>query len=263
MGLRTPFLAALCLIPLGLIPLAGAAFAQDGTQGRAMNDDLPSVTLTGYLFLPALSGRATAFEALPPADIDLSFSDVLKDLEGGLMGATEYRTGPFSILGDLMFTQVRPGGTLRGPLKSEVELRQRAWTVQGIGLYRVYATPDMRVDLGGGLRFWHLDNKASINSNALPYRTASQDKSWIDPVLAARLQARLADNWAVTAYADYGFSGVGSDKTWQVLGTVDYSWSENLSVSMGYRVLATDYEDGDFTYDVTMRGPVVGISYRF
>lgn len=251
------------LLALGLLPLAGMASAQEQAARPAMNDDQPQVILSGYLFASAIKGRATAFEALPPANLDLSFSDVLHDFEGGLMGAAEYRTGPFSIIGDLMFTQVRPGGTLQGPLQSDVELRQRGLTLQTTGLYRVYATPDMRVDLGGGLRYWHMDNKASINSDALPYRTNSQDKDWVDPVLAARFQTRIDDKWSATAYADYGFSGMGSDKTWQLLGTVDYAWTDNLSLRMGYRVLATDYEDGDFTYDVTMRGPVLGVSYRF
>ncbi|PTM76095.1 hypothetical protein [Cereibacter johrii] len=247
--------SAACLLVLSCA--AGAAGAQ------AMDEDQPRLVLSGYLFASGLSGQASTFENLPPADIDLSFGDVLEDFEGGLMGVAEYRTGPVTLLGDMMFTQVRPGGTLQGPLASDVELRQRSLTLQTTALYRLHATPDMRVDLGAGLRYWHMDNKISTSSDALGYRTRSQDQDWVDPVAAARVQVRLAPGWTATAYADYGFSGVGSDETWQLLGTVDYSWNERMSLRMGYRVLATDYRNGDFLYDVTMRGPVLGLAYRF
>ncbi|WP_232520748.1 hypothetical protein [Rhodobacter sp. CZR27] len=249
MSLRTlPASVLLCLS-------AGAAVAQTA--------DEPRLILSGYLFASALTGRASSFEGLPPADLDLSFGDVLEDLEGGIMGAADYRFGGWSLLGDLMLTQVRPGGTLPGPLASNLELRQRSATLQATLLREILATPVLSVDLGAGLRYWHLDNKVSSNSEALDYRTASQDRDWVDPVLAARLRARLDEAWSLTLVADHGFSGVGSDETWQLIGTLDYRWTERLSLRMGYRVLSTDLRDDGFVYDVTMRGPVIGLSYRF
>ena len=64
-------------------------------------------------------------------------------------------------------------------------------------------------------------------------------------------------------FADYGLPGGGSDKTRQLVGTVDYGRRESLSVRMGYLVLATDLNDDGFEYDVMMRGPVLEVSYHF
>ena len=254
MGLRHCLLAG-----LGLAALTGAAWADP----RARHDDTPGLVLSGYLFTSAIQGQASAVEGLPPAALDLSFGDVLENLDGGLMGAAEYRAGAFSLLGDAMVSQVSPDGMLPGPLQSTVELRQRALTLQATALYRVQATSTTRWDLGVGLRYSHLDTRATMAADGLGTRSRSQSRDWVDPVLAARFRGALSDRWSATAYGDYGVTGIGSEKTWQLLATLDYSWSDRVSVRIGYRALATDYRDGDYVYDVTLRGPLLGVSYRF
>jgi hypothetical protein len=36
-----------------------------------------------------------------------------------------------------------------------------------------------------------------------------------------------------------------------------------MQISAGYRALSWDYDDNDFEWDVTMHGPVLGMSFRF
>lgn len=239
--------------------LGSAAFG----QGLAMNDDDRQIFASGYLFASGVSGEVSTIGALPSADVDLSFRDVLEDLKGGVMAMAEYRQGRWSLMGDLMYTYVRPSGSLHGFPNSDVELRQRQTTLQGNVLYRAYATPDLRIDVGAGLRYWHLNNRLTVSAPAIPTVSGTQDKDWLDPVIAVRFQTRINDKWRATLFADYGGFGSGSDETWQVVGTLDYSLNENLYLRAGYRVLSTDYRDGNYLFDMTMRGPLIGLTYRF
>ena len=52
---------------------------------------------------------------LPAANLNLSFGDLLKNMNVGLMGAAEMRIGRWGFLADAMLSQVTPGGSLPGP----------------------------------------------------------------------------------------------------------------------------------------------------
>lgn len=224
----------------------------------------PSFSFTGYGWASALHGRASTLPPLPAAKVDLSFGDILKDFNGGLMGAAEMRLGNWGFIADAMVSQVTSGATLPGPFFSTVKLRSQTVTVQASALYRVYSDPTFDVDLGAGLRFWNLDNRLTIGPGALNLALEhSEAENWLDPVLAARLIARLGGPWSMTLIGDVGGFDVGSRLTWQALGTVNYRWNENWMLHAGYRALHVDYRKGRFLYDTTMHGPILAATYRF
>lgn len=224
----------------------------------------PSFSFTGYGWASALHGRASTLPPLPPAKVDLSFGDILKDFNGGLMGVAEMRVGNWGFIADAMFTQVTSGATLPGPYFSSVKLRSQTLTLQATALYRLYSDATFDVDLGAGLRFWNLDNRLKIGPGILNLAIEhSEAENWLDPVLAARLIARLGGPWSVTLIGDVGGFDVGSRLTWQALGTVNYRWDESWTFHAGYRALHVDYRSGRFLYDTTMHGPILAATYRF
>jgi hypothetical protein len=95
----------------------------------------------------------------------------------------------------------------------------------------------------------------------------SGDVTWVDPVVRARLAARLGDAWTLRGRTDIGGFGMTSNLTWQVAGYVDFRASDLIAIVGGYRVLSNDYEsgsgDGLFRYDVTVSGPALGVSFIF
>lgn len=68
-------------------------------------------------------------------------------------------------------------------------------------------------------------------------------------------------------WLDVGGFGIGSDLTYQVIGTVGYLFDSGVRVFGGWRYFAFDYEteDGglDKTLDLGYSGPVFGASYAF
>lgn len=267
-------LAASLLLAL---PLAAPARAADpaGTPAPppapvadptppAADPAAPQFSGTFYLWASGLRGKTSTLPPLPPVNVDLGFGDILENFDGGIMGKAEMRLGRWSLIGDVMFTQVSPSGTLPAPFSSDVEVRSRSLTLQGNALYRLYDSGTVSLDAGAGARFWYLDNRLDLAPGARPTRTiVTEDESWVDPVLAGRIIAGLGGPWGVTVAGDIGGFNIGSDLTWQAIGTIDYDWSDRLALRAGYRALSVDYQDGKFLYDVLMQGPVVGMTYRF
>lgn len=249
-----------CSLPAAAADLAPAAKAPYSFAPVVA----PSFSFTGYGWASTLYGRASTLPPLPAAKVDLSFGDILKDFNGGLMGVAEMRMGNWGFIADAMLSQVTSGATLPGPYFSSVKLRSQTLTLQATALYRLYSDASIDVDLGAGLRFWNLDNRLTIGPGALNLAIEhSEAENWLDPVLAARLIARLGGPWSVTLIGDIGGFDAGSRLTWQALGTVNYQWNENWLFHAGYRALHVDYRKERFLYDTTMHGPILAATYRF
>ena len=87
-----------------------------------------------------------------------------------------------------------------------------------------------------------------------------------NPLVGVNVVAQLTERWAVRAEADIGGFGVGSDLTWNAQAIVTYRWTVggyDVLAGAGYRALYWDYQDGDFAWDVTMSGPMLGAAVRF
>ena len=226
--------------------------------------DGPTFSFTGYFWATSLNGKSSTLPPLPATKIDLNFGDIAKDLNAGITAAGEIRLGRWGLLTDVMYSKVTPGGALPGPFFSALQVRTESLTLQGSVLYRVYTNDTFDLDFGPGARFWNLDNKLTVKPGALNLRLEhSEAENWIDPIVSARLIARINDAWSVTVAGDVGGFSVGSRFTYQVLGTLNYKWSDHVSLHAGYRLLSVDYKKGDFLYDVRMYGPILALTYRF
>lgn len=91
----------------------------------------------------------------------------------------------------------------------------------------------------------------------------SADKDWIDPILGVRAEWNFTDKWFLAGRSDIGGFSVGSDFTWSLQGTVGYRFTEKVSAELGYRYLDTDYQDGNFTYDMAEHGIFTGLNITF
>jgi len=80
-----------------------------------------------------------------------------------------------------------------------------------------------------------------------------------------RLKASLSRAVFVTAKADVGGFGIGSDLTFQLFGGLGLNLSPRLTTVIGYRHLDVDYRRArtDFVYDVALSGLVAGFGFRF
>lgn len=218
----------------------------------------------GYIWAASARGETDVIGPLEPVGLDLSFGDVLKALKFAFMGAAEARKGRIVIIGDLMFTHLaaKEGIDIRNQDFLDAKLDSRTAAVTLLGGYRAVEKGPVLVDLlaGGRLNF----SKTSLDLEG-PNQSAegSVKQTWLDPVVAVRTTFPLGDKWRLVAYGDVGGIVVGSDISWQAIGTVNYDISRKLSLGAGWRVFKVNYDKGDFLYDVAQSGPIFVFRTQF
>ena len=198
------------------------------------------------------------------ADVDVGFSDLAENMNFGLMPGIELSKGPFVIAFNGVFTQLEndvsvttPGGAnIGGDATFDVYIADVA-----VG-YHVADIPigDNGMSLGitpaVGLRYTYLG--LEVNPKNFPSREG--DQQFVDPYVGGRLALKISDSLTWRTDGSIGGFGVGSDFTWLAQTMLDWRFSKRFELNVGYRALYQDYEDGDFTWDMTAHGPWIGFS---
>ena len=240
---RPPALAATLAATLALT--AAPALAQDW-----------SGQVTVYGWGAGVGGDFTPFTGAPTLSFDKSLSDVLEDLDAAVFITGLARRGDLVFFGDLTYTASSRAGLVPPGIPAAGEVSLRALTLAGGK--RFDAGGGTTVDVLGGLRAWKIDGEVTS-----PVLSVAPSASFVDPILAVRVNTPLSDRWSVLSYVDIGGFGVGSDFTWQIAVTANYQARDNLFLSAGWRHLAVDYADGGTVFDGALSGPVLGLTFTF
>ena len=259
-------LGAAIVAALGATPTVAQAQAAASSGGGW------TFEFTPYLWSAGMSGEVGA-GALPTMNVDMSFSDILDNLDAGLMGAFEARNGRWGLLFDAIYMKLAHSATASrtgpGPIGStataSAELEMTQTVFAAAVAYRAIEgrTP---LDVIGGARYAKLTVDAQIDGSFYAQTgsvAASAEKSWVDPYIGVRVQHPIAERWTLVGYADVGGFGVGSDFTWQALAGVNYEFSKSIAGKFGYRYLYVDYDKDGFRYDMANSGLYLGAGIRF
>ncbi|MFU0507146.1 hypothetical protein [Pseudaminobacter sp. NGMCC 1.201702] len=220
-----------------------------------------TVTAAPYFWMAGISGNVAQFGS-PTVSIDRSFSDIFDDLKFGGMVLGEARNGPFSIVGDLIYTKMASDrGTSRGIVASKVAVSSETFTgFLGAG-YAVVDSDPLRLDVIGGARLWSVDTDIAISGGILDDQTFHDGATWVDAMAGLRLNYSLTPKLFLTGWS---FVGAGAaDVDWDVAGAVGYHISDRFSALVGYRALGVDYEKGSFVFDIVQQGPILGLTMQF
>jgi hypothetical protein len=233
--------------------------------------------ITGYGWATSIAG-STGFGTLPTLPYYASFGKVLEHFQGAFMGSIVARNDTF--IGGIDFIWARIGGSsiLSNPNnalyggKTSLTLNESAITAFG-GLRVPLGVPNL--DLYGtvGARNFYSGTKLAVSGPlGLFNGTESVVKDWIMPVAGFAGQYRFSDRWFMNMLADLG--GWSDSATGQALASVGYNWTQNISTTIGYRVMYTythqdtgfselTFEPRSFRYQQWMYGPFAGFKYSF
>ncbi len=213
-----------------------------------------------YLWGAALDGTSGVGDVV--ADVDVSFSDLLDDLEFGFMGTYRASRDRFSVTVDAVYMGL--GATERGPggrLKADIDLDQVA--LEANAGYEVRE----RLVVFGGLRYNDLSAEVVATGPLGNAQTAEGDESWVDPIVGAHYSIPLSDAWSLNLRGDIGGFGIGSDFAWQGVATFRWQFSGRAGALAAYRYMSMDYDDGQgsnrFKYDMAFSGPALGVVFTF
>lgn len=214
--------------------------------------------ITPYVWASGLGGDIAPFTGAPTLSFDKSFSEVLEDLDTAFFLSGYARKDRLVVLGDLSYSASSKDGLIPPGLPAEGELTQRSLTLAAG--WRAIDDGGLALDVLGGVRAWKIKAEVSVAGGLI---SRSGDKDFVDPIIALRANYQLAPRWSAIAYLDHGVTGMGSEKTTQVVATVNYQMTDHAFLSVGYRRLDVDYRSGGTRVDATMAGPLLGLTWRF
>lgn len=241
------------------LPLAFAATqiaAQSQTTGGWQ------FTITPYLWASGQEGRVGAFENAPDTDVDLSFSDLVENLEFAAMVVGNARNGRWGITADVFYFAAATDGDIAADAFSGYEYDSTLTFVTVVGEYAVVDQPDTTLWLGAGARYWSVTNDLSLNPGAQPGGSFDGDDHWWDPVISVRGTTDLGARTFFTGALFTGGFGAGSESMVDAFAGVGYAFTPTIAGIAGYRYLAVDRDEDDFLYDVRLEGLMLGVRFQ-
>jgi hypothetical protein len=223
-----------------------------------------SFTLTPYAWLPGVSGGVTTpYQRLHP-HFGMGSGKVLGDLSTvPVMLTAEAHYGRFTLLGDIVYAGMKPELQTKDIAFSGGHALLLNTTAEMLGLYRVYAAPRMGFEIGGGMRYWDVSTKLSLDPGLLPGYINKTTMSWIEPVIAARYTAAFSPRAGVSLYGDLGGFGAGSRLSWQGIASLDYAITDWAVGKFGWRSLGFEKNRNSIDLNTGFNGPFFAVSFRF
>ena len=197
------------------------------------------------------------------ADVDLSFSDILDDLDMTVMVHGEGFRDQWGFFADYLYLdmsdkQSGPNGSVRAEMAATL--------FDLAGVYRPSETME-GIEAFAGLRYFKPDITFDVTPMGGNTKRTRVDDSYTDFLVGARYTGAINDNWFYRLRADA--SGGDTDGTWSLLASAGYRFGSNLDKSfiIGYRHMEIDLENDDgpltVTNDMTMSGPFVALNIAF
>lgn len=158
-------------------------------------------------------------------------------------------------------------GNLAIAAGDEIESSLDFWTLEAVGSYRVFedqTVPNSKgiigaavgIDILGGVRFFDVDLEVST-----PTDSQSADNLWAQPVLGARVEISLWENFGFDVTSAFGYLPAGDNTSfsWDIVAGFHWRPWENVGVQFGYQQLAFTLEDGDDAEEFRWQGSMAGI----
>jgi len=233
-----------------------------------------------YMWMPQITGSAT-FPGGNTASFDMKFHTILDHLKMAGMGTLEAQKGPWGAFTDVVYMNV--GGTKTATrdhtidgipvpigITSDTGMNLKSWIWTLAGSYRVQATPESEVDLFAGARMLTIEPTLTYNFSADlgpftgPGRSGSRTvkaRDW-DGIVGVKGRATFGANreWFIPYYADIGTGD--SDLTWQLSAGIGYSFSWGDAI-LNYRYLDYNFKSSSKVNDLNIKGPVLGVAFRW
>ena len=205
------------------------------------------------------------------SDVDISFDDLISNLNMAFMGDFEARKSKWSLAADLIYLNVGAGdggsvpiSTVPGvSLEVDADIKLRAWVMGFTGGYNLWQSERGTLDAIAGARYLEvkvtLDATKQLGPLARQRETTASGENW-DAIIGVKGDINLADKWYAPYYLDVGTGD--SDLTWQIAAGVGYrfNWGE---VNLLYRHMDWDFKSGSAVDNLNLSGPQLGARFNF
>lgn len=218
-----------------------------------------------YLFALGLDGR-TVIQG-DESYVDMSFSDILEDLEMAATGHLEAnkRDSPWGFFGDIFYSSL--GANIEEP-NAEWDLNMTY--LEGAALYGM----GENFQFLGGLRYITMDMTLDVKPPISPPiqpgpgpQRVEGSQSWTDLMVGGRYRTMISKRFGFSARGDLAGFGISSSSnlTWNVILLGQFKATNRIGLILGWRWFDIDYENTDdlFVFDVLQSGPMFAFNYSF
>ena len=251
-----------------------AITASQSAWAQAVPDDGWAWRATIYGWFPSIKSSTQTFDS--GIETEVNPGNYLSNLKFAFMGALEGRSGPWSVVGDVVYlnqgdlkTAVKsitgPAGIVTIPVQANLNTKLEA----GVGSFAVgrsiASSAASPMDAIIGTRYTRVKSRVewefSGPAGDLPQRgDAEVTKDLWDGVVGLRGRAALGGPWFVPYHLD---CGAGSSRfTWQAIGGIGYrtTWGD---IALVYRHLEYDFHSDRPMSDLRISGPALGATFQF
>ena len=270
--------AAVCAALLCMPGFAGADVAEGGASDPAevpagdsvakppredrveFRDGEWGFSVVPYLWLAGARGTSTVNGQ--ENGIDISFADILENLDFALMGRMTARWRDLSIVVEPVYLSLGQGVTV-GPLRPRVGVK--LLLIDMIARYGFdFAGGKERLDLVAGVRTVSLDLGLKLRNTG---QKLSADDSWYKPIVGLDYSSRWSDKWKFRAHGDVGGFDPSDDFTWSFDSQLGRAIGKRSTVLFGYKLLSMKHNwsgpPNQNGIDMLFHGPVLGWDFAF
>ena len=232
------------------------------TTAWSQDSDSWDWKIAPYLWTVGISGDLTIGDI--NQDIDVSFSDILKDFEVGGSVFSEFGKGNHAVHFDYTYIRLRPDPTPLPappfPPDSELATKMTINIFETAYNYRWKGPGGGAFVLGARL----MDIKMRMTLSDLPAVEIGPD--WWDFFVGVKTQNKISANWDFNFYGTIGTGG--SDLPWTLQAMFGRRFSNDNRLGLGVRVWGVDYSEnegimGQFTrIDATFYGFLIGYEFN-
>ena len=217
-------------------------------------------------------GAAVGGETNSGTGVDVSFGDLLDNLEFSAMGAYQARKGKWSVMADVIYLDV--SNTVRVDLGGElinvpveVDTDLTSWVVHAGGAYNFYeGEKDSMAGLTFGARFLDMSTDILVAFESRipeldPEIPISASEGLLDFFAGFHGVVPLGERWYLPWAANIGTGD--SDISWAALAGVGYRASHLWNVVLTYRHQAWNFDNTVIIDDLEFSGPMLGAVFHF
>lgn len=252
-SVREEFLATL-FICFALAPTPPVARAQSTWRN----------SIDVYVLFSAING--TVGIGPVESELDLSFSDLIKNLDGGFLSSYRGENDQLAFGADMIYLKLKTDGTSSSGLTT-VGMMMTQLIAELHGMVRL----TKNFEVYAGIRYWYIDTDLSIDVDINPDdpddpTTGSLTESWVDPIIGVRGVLPLSTKIRLIGRGDIGGFDIGSDFAWHLSLHGQWRLGKLVSAISGFRVIDVKYDSGSgsdfFLMDVTVQGPMAGVTFH-
>jgi hypothetical protein len=213
-----------------------------------------------YLWFPGMSGTVGARGYNTNADI--SPSDILKNLNIGIMGAFEADHHRWGLPFDYVWAKIQdkhsfvnvPGFSAKATVKEGFFTPKVTYLVVDGKMLKIRATT--------GLRVWYLGENLQLNPPSTPSFSFGNSQNWVDGVAGANIVVPLSPKIFVMMLGDAGAGGANLD--YQAAAFANYQIKPKWGIGLGYRYVDINYRNSNkVIFDTHQSGLTLTLLYKY